>query len=203
MPRLFQAKSPLALTPRTLQRRWTGKSFFAASTRPNPIDFPPWRKKSRPSSGSRAPAEDFSFSRRNRFNSAAISSCRSGGGASRSRSRVLSIHRRSVERQIPRSVAISFCVRPFVSTSRTASASKSRVNRRRRLPMKCSSFPQKSPPLFRGNVHDGAPTPKAMTALIARAQFEFMIRLPDSLGPRSRRRRLAPRRRSARSLDPK
>src|ERR1700722_3376906 len=42
------------LTPRTLQRRWTGKSFFAASTRRNLIDFPPWRK-------SRGPLQDFAL----------------------------------------------------------------------------------------------------------------------------------------------
>src|SRR6202453_4276326 len=91
-----------------------------------------------------------SFSRRNRFNSAAISSCRSGGGASRSRSRRLSIHRRSVERPIPRSSAISRCVRPLVSTRRTASASNSLPNRRCALPIKCSSFLQKSSPVLRG-----------------------------------------------------
>src|SRR5271169_830303 len=91
-----------------------------------------------------------SFSRRNRFSSAARSSCRSGGGASISCSRRLSSQRRSVERPTPRSIAISLCVRPLTSTNRTASASNSFPNRRCGLPMKCSSFLQKSSPLSQG-----------------------------------------------------
>src|SRR5882757_364759 len=90
-----------------------------------------------------------SFSRRNRFSSAARSSCRSGGGASISCSRRLSSQRRSVERPTPRSLAISICVRPLTST-RTASAANSFPNRRCGLPMKCSSFLQKSSPLSQG-----------------------------------------------------
>src|SRR5271166_4073252 len=57
--RLLKAKYPLGLTPRILQRRWTGKSFFAASMKRNFIDFPPWRKKLRPFSGSRALPQNF------------------------------------------------------------------------------------------------------------------------------------------------
>src|SRR5271165_6933288 len=57
--RLLKAKYPLGLTPRILQRRWTGKSFFAASMKRNFIDFPPWRKKLRPFSGFRALAAKF------------------------------------------------------------------------------------------------------------------------------------------------
>src|SRR6202030_548565 len=91
-----------------------------------------------------------SFSRRNRFSSAARSSCRSGGGASISCSRRLSSQRRSVERPTPRSLAISLCVRPLTSTNRTASAANSFPNRRCGLPMKCSSFLQKSSPLSQG-----------------------------------------------------
>src|SRR5580704_10228721 len=91
-----------------------------------------------------------SFSRRNRFSSAARSSCRSGGGASISCSRRLSSQRRSVERPTPKSMAISLCVRPLTSTNRTASASNSFPNRRCSLPMKCSSFLQKSSPLSQG-----------------------------------------------------
>src|SRR5271170_5575049 len=91
-----------------------------------------------------------SFSRRNRFSSAARSSCRSGGGASISCSRRLSSQRRSVERPTPRSRAISLCVRPLTSTNRTASAANSFPNRRCGLPMKCSSFLQKSSPLSQG-----------------------------------------------------
>src|SRR6185312_9095127 len=55
---MSQQHHVLALAARTLHRRWTGKSFFAASTKPNLIDFPPWRKKLQPSSESRAPAEE-------------------------------------------------------------------------------------------------------------------------------------------------
>src|SRR5450432_1217047 len=91
-----------------------------------------------------------SFSCRNRFSSAARSSCRSGGGASISSSRRLSSQRRSVERPTPRSLAISLCVRPLTSTKRTASAANSFPNRRCGLPMKCSSFLQKSSPLSQG-----------------------------------------------------
>src|SRR4029077_20785473 len=91
-----------------------------------------------------------SFSRRNRFSSAARSSCRSGGGASISCSRRLSSQRRSVERPTPRSLAISLCVRPLTSTNRTASASNSFPNRRCGFPLKISSFPQKSSPLSQG-----------------------------------------------------
>src|SRR5882757_3450904 len=91
-----------------------------------------------------------SFSRRNRFSSAARSSCRSGGGASISCSRRLSSQRRSVERPTPRSLAISLCVRPLTSTNRTASAANSFPNRRCGLPIKCSSFLQKSSPLSQG-----------------------------------------------------
>src|SRR5882757_2430988 len=91
-----------------------------------------------------------SFSRRNRFSSAARSSCRSGGGASISCSRRLSSQRRSVERPTPTSLAISLCVRPLTSTNRTASAANSFPNRRCGLPMKCSSFLQKSSPLSQG-----------------------------------------------------
>src|SRR5580693_4909820 len=97
-----------------------------------------------------------SFSRRNRFSSAARSSCRSGGGASISCSRRLSSQRRSVERPTPRSLAISLCVRPLTSTNRTASAANSFPNRRCGLPMKCSSFLQKSSPLSQGkSILDG------------------------------------------------
>src|SRR5271169_6318554 len=91
-----------------------------------------------------------SFSRRNRFSSAARSSCRSGGGASISCSRRLSSQRRSVERPTPRSMAISLCVRPLTLTNRTASALNSFPNRRCGLPMKRSSFLQKSSPLSQG-----------------------------------------------------
>mgnify|MGYP006948854632 CR=1 FL=1 len=75
---------------------------------------------------------------RSRFNSVATSSSRPGGGASRSRSRRLASQRRSVDSPMPRSSAISFCVRPLVSTRRTASASNSFPNRCCGLPMKCS-----------------------------------------------------------------
>ena len=53
-------------------------------------------------------------------------------------------------RPTPRSMAISLCVRPLTSTNRTASASNSFPNRRCGLPMKCSSFLQKSSPLSQG-----------------------------------------------------
>src|SRR5258708_19258691 len=91
-----------------------------------------------------------SFSRRNRFSSAARSSCRSGGGASISCSRRLSSQRRSVERPTPRPLAISLCVRPLTSTNRTPSAANSFPNRRCGLPMKCSSFLHQSSPLSQG-----------------------------------------------------
>jgi hypothetical protein len=44
----------------------------------------------------------------------------------------------------------SLCVRPLTSTNRTASASNSFPNRRCGLPMKCSSFLQKSSPQMPG-----------------------------------------------------
>src|SRR6478672_9231464 len=95
-----------------------------------------------------------SFSRRNRFNSAARSSCRSDGGASRSRSRRLLTQRRSVDSPMPRSSAISRCVRPLVSTRHTASASYSFPNQRCGLPIECSPFHQKSSPLSRSKSID-------------------------------------------------
>src|SRR5665647_2865360 len=71
-----------------------------------------------------------SFSRRSRFNSEATSSTPAGmAGASIIRSRLRPIQRTSVDSPIPRSSAISRCVRPLVRTSRTASSSNSRVNR--------------------------------------------------------------------------
>src|SRR5271154_1136615 len=95
-----------------------------------------------------------SFSRRNRFSSAARSSRRSGGGASISASRRLSSPRPSVERPTPRSRAISLCVRPLTSTNRTASAANSFPNRRCGVPMKCSSFPSEELSTFPRQVHD-------------------------------------------------
>jgi len=71
-----------------------------------------------------------SFSRRSRFNSAAISACGAWSGITVSRSRRRPIHRTSVDRPTPRSSATSRCVRPLVATSRTASSSNSFVNRR-------------------------------------------------------------------------
>jgi hypothetical protein len=59
--------------------------------------------------------------------------------------------RASVDRPMPRSSAISRCVRPLVSIRRTAYASKSLPNRALRLVhgMECSSFRQKSSPVLR------------------------------------------------------
>src|SRR4051812_47580909 len=68
-----------------------------------------------------------SFSRRSRFSSAAMSSWRSGGGSSISRSRRPSIQERSVDSPIPRSEAISRREQPLVWASRTASARNSGV----------------------------------------------------------------------------
>src|SRR5215210_3920156 len=70
-----------------------------------------------------------SFSRRSRFNSAAMSSWRSAGGSSLSRSRRPSIQFRNVDSPIPRSAAISRRERPLVRASRTASSRNSGVKR--------------------------------------------------------------------------
>src|ERR1700712_3069636 len=69
-----------------------------------------------------------SFSRRRRLSSAAMSSCRSAGGASTSRSRCPSIQWRRVESPTPRSAATARRLRPLVCARRTASARNSGVN---------------------------------------------------------------------------
>src|SRR4051795_13744658 len=70
-----------------------------------------------------------SFSRRSRFSSA-VTSLATPDGSTACRSRLRPIQRTSVDRPIPRSPAISRCVRPLVYTRRTASSSNSFVNRR-------------------------------------------------------------------------
>src|SRR4030081_801668 len=70
-----------------------------------------------------------SFSRRSCFSSAVTSLAAADGSTAR-RSRLRPIQRTSVDSPIPRSPAISRCVRPLVCTRRTASSSKSFVNRR-------------------------------------------------------------------------
>src|SRR4051794_11794621 len=69
-----------------------------------------------------------SFSRRKRLSSAAMSSCRSAGGASISRSRRPSIQLRKVESSTPRSAATARRERPLVWARRTASPRNSGVN---------------------------------------------------------------------------
>src|ERR1700680_1861565 len=69
-----------------------------------------------------------SFSRRSRFSSAATSLAAADGATAR-RSRLRPIQRTSVDSPIPRSPAISRCVRPLVCTRRTASSSNSFVTR--------------------------------------------------------------------------
>src|SRR5260221_12235476 len=70
-----------------------------------------------------------SFSRRSRFSSA-VTSLSAATGSTACRSRLRPIQRTSVDRPIPRSPAISRCVRPLVCTRRTASSANSFVNRR-------------------------------------------------------------------------
>src|SRR5215213_8278977 len=70
-----------------------------------------------------------SFSRRSRFSSAAMSSWRSSGGSSISRSRRRSIQWRRVDMPTPRSAAIARRLRPLVRASRTASSRNSFVKR--------------------------------------------------------------------------
>src|SRR5262249_42130525 len=70
-----------------------------------------------------------SFSRRSRFSSAVTSLC-AATGSTACRSRLRPLQRASVDRPIPRSPAISRCVRPPVCTRRTASSANSFVNRR-------------------------------------------------------------------------
>src|SRR5262249_174415 len=70
-----------------------------------------------------------SFSRRRPF-SAAMTPLAAAEGSTARRSRLRPIQRTSVDRPIPRSPAISRCVRPLVCTKRTASSSNSFVNRR-------------------------------------------------------------------------
>src|SRR3979411_2442063 len=69
-----------------------------------------------------------SFSRRSRFSSAVTSLAAADGSTAR-RSRLRPIQRTSLDSPIPRSPAISRCVRPLVCTRRTASSSNSFVNR--------------------------------------------------------------------------
>src|ERR1700687_4658441 len=59
-----------------------------------------------------------------------MTSLSSATGSTACRSRLRPIQRTSVDRPIPRSPAISRCVRPLVCTRRTASSSNSFVNRR-------------------------------------------------------------------------
>src|SRR5712672_1596640 len=70
-----------------------------------------------------------SFSRRSRFSSA-VTSLATPDGSIACRSRLRPIQRTSVDRPIPRSPAISRCVRPLVRARRTASSANSFVNRR-------------------------------------------------------------------------
>src|SRR4051812_36477018 len=70
-----------------------------------------------------------SFSRRSRFSSAVTSLC-AAAGSTAPRSRLRPIQRTSVDSPIPRSPAISRCVRPLVCARRTASSANSFVNRR-------------------------------------------------------------------------
>src|SRR5215208_2294138 len=70
-----------------------------------------------------------SFSRRSRFSSA-VTSLSAAAGSTARRSRLRPTHRTSVDSPIPRSPAISRCVRPLVCARRTASSSNSFVNRR-------------------------------------------------------------------------
>src|SRR6202011_1277546 len=60
----------------------------------------------------------------------AVTSLAAADGSTARRSRLRPIQRTSVDSPIPRSPAISRCVRPLVCTRRTASSSKSFVNRR-------------------------------------------------------------------------
>src|SRR6478609_1834996 len=70
-----------------------------------------------------------SFSRRSRFSSAVTSLC-AAAGSTAPRSRLRPVQRTSVDSPIPRSPAISRCVRPLVCAKRTASSSNAFVNRR-------------------------------------------------------------------------
>src|SRR5208282_5054138 len=64
------------------------------------------------------------------FSSAVTSLSAAVAGSTARRSRLRPIHRISVDRPIPRSPAISRCVRPLASAKRTASSSNSFLNRR-------------------------------------------------------------------------
>src|SRR4029077_2456099 len=75
------------------------------------------------------PWRRISFSRRSRFSSA-VTSLSAATGSTACRSRLRPIQRTRVDRPIPRSPAISRCVRPLVCTRRTASSANSFVNRR-------------------------------------------------------------------------
>src|SRR4051794_15044195 len=95
-----------------------------------------------------------SFSRRSRFSSA-VTSLSAAAGSTARRSRLRPTHRTSVDSPIPRSPAISRCVRPLVCARRTASSSNSFVNRRCCViefliaHWELSTFPKQ--------VHDGPP----------------------------------------------
>src|SRR6476469_7348794 len=91
-----------------------------------------------------------SFSLRRRLSSAAMSSCRSAGGWSISRSRRPSIQLRSVESPTPRSAATSRRDRPLVCASRTASARNSGVKVCFRSAIGALLLQEKSSPLSRG-----------------------------------------------------
>ena len=72
----------LADAEKPCRRRWTGNSFFAASSETGTSSTSLLgEKKSRPSFRISRSCRKISFSRRNSFGSAARSSCRSGGGA--------------------------------------------------------------------------------------------------------------------------
>jgi hypothetical protein len=104
-----------------------GELRFRPSMSANLIDFPPGRNAGL--------FQDVpllakgSFSRRSR-SSSAVTSLSAAEGSTARRSGLRPTQRTSVDRPIPRSPAISRCVRPLVCTGRTASSANSFVNRR-------------------------------------------------------------------------
>src|SRR5258708_35649367 len=106
-----------------------GEFRFRPVDKREPHRLPSRTKKAVPFFRLSPPCRSSSFSRRSRFTSAVTSLSAAAGSIAR-RSRLRPIQRTSVERPIPRSPAISRCVRPLVCTRRTASSSNSFVNRR-------------------------------------------------------------------------
>ena len=149
---LSRQNSRSGWTPRTLQRRWTGNSFFAASMRTEPHRLPSLAKKVA------ALFQDLAFLPQDLILapqplqlSRCRSSCRSGGGLDLVLTALVepAPQRRKADAEVPGDLPLRPTThfnqpngsRPQIPSQTVAAAS----------PMKCSSFPSEElPPLSQG-----------------------------------------------------